>query len=174
MLTSIEDFVRWFGSVNARAVRDFSAVPDHHTGWAPGSGQGEQAWSIAQLAQHMAEGRLFFTEAFCGERGIWDPWPTPVLTKADCIAALDDSYAQMSARLGTVGDDHLTRRVAIVPGEREASGWRVLMMMAEHDIHHRSQIDTYAGLNLWDVPDIFGRSAEWVAANAAREKDPER
>ena len=42
-------------------------------------------------------------------------------------------------------------------------GWRVLMMMMEHDIHHRSQIDTYAGLNGWDPPDIFHRSAETIA-----------
>ena len=44
------------------------------------------------------------------------------------------------------------------------SGWRVLLMMVEHDIHHRSQIDTYAGLNGWDPPQIYGRSAEQVEA----------
>ena len=41
-------------------------------------------------------------------------------------------------------------------------GWRVLLMMMEHDIHHRSQIDTYAGLNDWDVPQIYGRTAEHI------------
>jgi uncharacterized damage-inducible protein DinB len=35
-------------------------------------------------------------------------------------------------------------------------------MMVEHDIHHRSQVDTYAGLNGWQVPDIYGRSAETI------------
>src|SRR5438874_9303265 len=44
----------------------------------------------------------------------------------------------------------------------ELSGWRVLRMMVPHDIHHRSQIDTYAGLNNWPVPDIYGRSAETI------------
>jgi hypothetical protein len=34
--------------------------------------------------------------------------------------------------------------------------------MMEHDIHHRSQIDTYAGMNGWDVPDIYNRSAETI------------
>ena len=50
------------------------------------------------------------------------------------------------------------------------SGWRVLMMMMEHDIHHRSQIDTYAGLNGWDVPDIYGRSAETIGSLQASER----
>jgi len=42
------------------------------------------------------------------------------------------------------------------------SGWRLLMMMLEHEVHHRSQIDAYVGLQGWPVPDIFGRSAESI------------
>jgi uncharacterized damage-inducible protein DinB len=38
------------------------------------------------------------------------------------------------------------------------------MMMLEHDVHHRSQIDTYAGLNGWEVPQIYGRAAEQIGA----------
>ena len=41
-------------------------------------------------------------------------------------------------------------------------GLAILMMMIEHEVHHRSQIDTYAGLQGWPVPDIFGRSAETI------------
>jgi uncharacterized damage-inducible protein DinB len=43
-------------------------------------------------------------------------------------------------------------------------GWRLLMMMLEHEVHHRSQIDTYAGLQGWSVPHIFERSAETIAS----------
>jgi hypothetical protein len=42
------------------------------------------------------------------------------------------------------------------------SGWRLLMMMLEHEVHQRSLIDAYAGLRGWPVPDIFGRSAESI------------
>jgi uncharacterized damage-inducible protein DinB len=49
------------------------------------------------------------------------------------------------------------------PGQT-LSGWRLLMMMLEHEVHHRSQIDSYAGLEGWPVPDIFGRSAESIDA----------
>jgi hypothetical protein len=31
-----------------------------------------------------------------------------------------------------------------------------------HDVHHRSQIDTYAGIAGWPVQQIFGRTAEQV------------
>ena len=38
------------------------------------------------------------------------------------------------------------------------------MMMAEHDVHHRSQIDAYAGINGWPIEHIFGRTAEQVTS----------
>ena len=38
------------------------------------------------------------------------------------------------------------------------------MLMIEHEVHHRSQIDAYAGLEGWPVPDIFNRSAESIDA----------
>ena len=61
--------------------------------------------------------------------------------------------------------DWLTRRIEMIdtPGQSLA-GWRLLMMMLEHEVHHRSQIDAYAGLQGWPVPDIFGRSAESIDA----------
>ena len=43
-------------------------------------------------------------------------------------------------------------------------GWRLLMMMLEHEVHHRSQIDTYAGLQGWPVPQIFERTFESISA----------
>ena len=46
--------------------------------------------------------------------------------------------------------------------------------MVEHDIYHRSQIDTYAGLNGWDVPDIYGRSAEQVLARQDAQRSAHR
>ncbi len=51
------------------------------------------------------------------------------------------------------------------------SGWRLLMMMLEHEIHHRSQVDTYAGLQGWPVPDIYGRSAEQVGLQRERQRE---
>jgi uncharacterized damage-inducible protein DinB len=50
------------------------------------------------------------------------------------------------------------------------AGWRLLMMMIEHEVHHRSQLDTYAGLNGWHPPQIFGRRWEQVVELQAQER----
>jgi uncharacterized damage-inducible protein DinB len=82
----------------------------------------------------------------------WIPW-------------LQASADRFSERLKDTPTDWLTRRVETIdtPGST-LSGWRLLMMMIEHEVHHRSQIDTYAGLEGWPVPDIFNRSAETIDA----------
>ena len=42
MLTSMGDFLRYFGSINRRAMRDVGALPPEAEGWAPAVGEGEQ------------------------------------------------------------------------------------------------------------------------------------
>jgi uncharacterized damage-inducible protein DinB len=44
------------------------------------------------------------------------------------------------------------------------------MMMLEHEVHHRSQIDTYAGLLGWNVPHIFERSFESITDRQAEQR----
>jgi hypothetical protein len=50
----------------------------------------------------------------------------------------------------------------MIDTDHKLSDWRVLMLLAEHDIHRRSQLDTYSGISGWDPPDIYGRSAETI------------
>ncbi|MXY36007.1 MAG: hypothetical protein F4Y54_04405, partial [Dehalococcoidia bacterium] len=77
--------------------------------------------------------------------------------------ALEESAAAVQERLQDTPDEWLQRRVPLIEGDATLAGWRVLMMLVEHEVHHRSQIDTYAGLNGWSPPDIFGMSAEGLA-----------
>ena len=168
MFTDIDVFLRYFRSVNNRAVRDMTALPPEADGWTPIGGEGGQlvgegAWSINKLIGHMCGSRLYFASAYRQEGWI-SPDPPDVSRSELWAPALNDSFEQFSELVREVGPDGLTRQVEMIdtPGAT-LNGWRVLMMMMEHDIHHRSQIDTYAGLNGWDPPDIYFRSAETIA-----------
>jgi uncharacterized damage-inducible protein DinB len=71
--------------------------------------------------------------------------------------------------------DRLRERIEAIAGEGPSlSGWRVLMMMVEHEVHHRSQLATYAGLNGWPVNQIFGRTNEWVVSRRDEERNRSR
>ncbi len=171
MITSIAAFLRYFDAVHRRAMRDIAALPAEADGWAPRHGTGENAWSINTLIGHMAGSRLYFANAYRSEGWI-SPQPPDVSRRELWLPALDENARLLATILDNTPDEWLTRKVAMIDSDGGLSGWRVLMMMVEHDIHHRSQIDTYAGLNGWPVPDIYGRSAETIGSlqGAEREK----
>lgn len=164
MLTSIAAFLRYFEPIHRRSLRDIGALPPDADGWQPPAGEGEGAWSINQLVGHMAGSRLYFASAFRGEGWISPP-PPDVAPRDRWLPALEASFAALQTWLADAPDAWLERKMALIDTPRgDISGWRILMLMAEHDIYHRSQVDSYAGLNGWAVPPIFGRSAEAVAA----------
>lgn len=161
MIESIAGFLSYFDAVHRRALRDIAALPPQADGWRPARGEGENAWDINTLVGHMAGARLYFASAYRGE-GWVSPQPPDVSRRDRWLPALEESARLLRERLQDTPDTWLQRKVAMIDSDGALSGWRVLMMMVEHDIHHRSQIDTYAGTNGWPVPDIYARSAETI------------
>lgn len=169
MFTSLDAFMRYFDGVNRRAMRDIAALPAEADGWTPATGDGENAWSINKLVGHMCGSRLYFASAYRGEGWI-SPHPPEVDRREQWVPALQASAAEFREKLSGTPDAWLERRVDMIDSAGALQGWRVLLMMMEHDIHHRSQIDTYAGMNGWHVPDIYNRSAETIGSLQAAER----
>ena len=161
MFRSIEAYLNYFDAVHRRAVRDVGMLPAEADGWRPAAGEGENAWPINQIVGHMAGSRLYFASAYCGDGWVSEP-PPDVSTRDRWVPALEASAREFRSRLEATPVEWLDRKIAMIDTDAQLSGWRILAMMLEHDIHHRSQLDTYAGLNGWPVPDIFARSAEAI------------
>jgi len=168
MFTSADAFLRYFEGVNRRAMRDIAALPPAADGWTPPSGEGEHAWSINKLIGHMCGSRLYFASAYLGNGWISPP-PPDVSARDRWLPALQ-AASTSSATCSRAPPGLPGRRVAMIDSDGTLPGWRILLMMMEHDIHHRSQIDTYAGLNGWDVPDIYNRSAETIGSLQAEQR----
>ena len=169
MITSTSAFLRYFDGVHRRTVRDVDALPPEAAAWTPAAGDSESAWGIAELIAHIARSRGFFLSAYRAEG-----WIMPLATEsdsADWTALLNQSAAALSSDLEATPDEWLLRRVPLIEGDGSIAGWRVLMMLVEHEVHHRSQIDTYAGLNGWSPPDIFGLSAEGIAEREPSQRE---
>jgi uncharacterized damage-inducible protein DinB len=173
MITSIDAFLRYFDAVNRRAMRDVGALPPEADGWKPETGEGEKAWSINGIVGHMASSRLYFASAYRGEGWIF-PQPMDVNRRDLWLPALEASATKFRRLLEGTPDAWLERKVDLIDSDGAISGWRVLMMMTEHDIHHRSQIDTYSGINGWEVPHIYGRSAEQVGEQQSAQRSKYR
>ncbi|HEV3475637.1 MAG TPA: DinB family protein [Actinomycetota bacterium] len=165
MISDIQSFLRFFEAVHRRTVRDVDALPKEAERWMPPADEGEQGWGPPEIVRHIAEARQFFAGAFAGSGWVWESWPESVNGREEWVPMLETSWDRFAAALGDTDDSLLRRKVALIgEPERSVSGWRVLMMAAEHEVHHRSQLVTYAGMNGWPVHQIFGRSNEWVLA----------
>lgn len=161
---SSETFLAWLESVHRRTVRDVSSLPPEAATWRPAPvGDAGEAWGIPELVAHLAEARGYFADAATGRGWVWKSWPVSLPTQADWIAALEESFASCRVQLAA-GLDPSRRVSQIGDPARMVSAWRVCMMLAEHEIAHRAQIATYAGLNGWPVPQLFGRDNAWVRA----------
>jgi uncharacterized damage-inducible protein DinB len=172
MITDIAGYLRFFDAVHRRTVRDVAALPPAAAAWRPpAAAGGEAGWTIGQIVGHIGGSRLYFASAYRGEGWIHAPVGLKADDQTTWIPWLETSAARYVALLKDTPPDWLTRRVEMIdtPGAT-LSGWRILMMHIEHEVHHRSQIDTYAGLQGWPVPDIFNRSAERIATLQAGER----
>ena len=162
MLTSIQEFARYLEGVHRRAVRDIGALPPEAEGWRPPAGEGERGWDIGQLVQHIVDTRRMFLSVYRDEG--WVMGLPGSLPRDRWVPELEASGAELAEALRGTPDEWLQRRVPAVDGsDATLSGWRALMSMVEHEVHHRSQVDTYAGINGWPVHQIFNRTAEEVA-----------
>ena len=167
MITDMPSYLKFFETVRRRTDRDVAALPAAAAGWRPPAAEGEAGWSIGQIVDHIGGTRLYFASAYRNEGWLWTREGTEMdpQDQRTWLPWLDASAKRFVALLQDTPNEWLTRRIEMIdsPG-RGLSGWRLLMMMLEHEVHHRSQIDTYAGLEGWPVPDIFGRSAETIHA----------
>jgi len=164
MITDVESYLRFFDSVRRRTERDVAALPPAAATWRPPAADGEGGWGIGELVAHIGGSRLYFASAYRGEGWLF---PTADIDRADqrtWLPWLRSSAERFAARLRATPPEWLARRIDMIDTPGTLPGWRLLMMMLEHEVHHRSQIDTYAGLQGWNVPHIFERSFESVTA----------
>ena len=163
MITDIASYLRFFDNVRRRTERDVAALPPQPAAWRPPAVVGETGWSIGDIVGHIGGGRLYFASAYRGEGWISTPAEMDRADQRTWLPWLQSSAERFVALVRDTPDEWLTRRIEMIDTTGSLSGWRLLMMMLEHEVHHRSQIDTYAGLQGWPVPDIFERSAETIA-----------
>ena len=165
MITDTASYLRFFDSVMRRTERDIAALPSEAHAWRPPPLAGENEWSIGEIVGHIGTSRLYFASAYRNEGWIWVPAESDPHDPRTWLPWLKASGARFVESLKDTPGEWLHRRVEMIdtPGA-SLSGWRLLMMNVEHEVHHRSQIDAYAGLQGWPVPDIFNRSAESITA----------
>jgi len=161
VIASMREFTEYFDGVRRRTVGFFRTIPAEMIDWAPKDGE----YTCGDIVRHVAVCESMFTGVVAGSVWRYDGHDrTLAATLPQALALLDARHATATSALANAGDAALTeRRPALEPGGRPIRGWRVLMAMCEHEVHHRSQLASYLTLMGIDAPDIFGLGVEDVA-----------
>ena len=170
MITDVESFLRFFDSVRRRTERDIAALPPAAAAWRPPPASGEAGWGIGELVGHIGAVRLYFASAYRGEGWLLTEPDIDRTRQETWVPWLRTSAERFVTLMRETPAAWLTRRIEMIDTPGALPGWRLLMMMLEHEVHHRSQIDTYAGLQGWPVPQIFERTYESISALQPEER----
>jgi uncharacterized damage-inducible protein DinB len=160
VIGSMREFTEYFDGVRRRTIGFFRTIPAEMIDWAPKDGE----YTCGDIVRHVAVSESMFSGVVAD--GVWryDGHGREIGATLDqALALLDARHVAASQALAKAGDGALTEvRPALEPGGRPIRGWRVLMAMCEHEVHHRSQLASYLTLMGVDAPDIFGLGVEDV------------
>lgn len=156
MVTSMDSFVRYFESVRQRTLRFIAQIPAEQIDFARHEGK----YSLGDLIRHIASTEtMFVTAALDGEWRYPGHDRTLGATLTEAVAYLEEVHRGALARLGKTPDAALQAKRPTLDGH-SVSAWRILMLMVEHEVHHRSQLSQgLVDLGL-EAPQLFGKQME--------------
>lgn len=156
MFTSMAGFARYFESVRERTLRFIAAIPPDQIDFSRHPGK----YTLGDLIRHIAASETMFAEAALDGRWVYGGHARELgASKEQAVAYLAAQHAAVMARLAAAPDAALNEKRPTLDGH-PVSAWRILMLMVEHEVHHRSQISQYLVDLGVEPPQIFGKLME--------------
>jgi uncharacterized damage-inducible protein DinB len=163
VIAHIEEFLQYFANLRRRTMNYLRTVPPGALDYAPKEGE----FRLGEIIRHLGAAERMFTAVVAGE-----PWQYPGHSPDGeesleaALLSLETAHEECTGRLRALGDAVLSQKRPTLKGP-PVSAWRLLMVMAEHEIHHRSQIAVYLALLGVEPPQIYGLSLEDILALTA-------
>jgi uncharacterized damage-inducible protein DinB len=160
MIQSTAEFIKYFESIRRRTMNYIRVVPTDRLGWLPKGGE----FTCADIIRHIIASEKMFVRVATEGRWKYEGHEAEQgQSLNDLISWLEITHNEAMNRLGRLSDQGLYE-LRNGPKGQPVKAWRWLMVMAEHEVHHRSQLAVY--LSLMDVqpPHIFGLGVEDLIA----------
>ena len=161
MIRSVADFIRYFEGVRRRTWTVVDRLTLALAAWRPRPDE----FTGGAIVRHLAGAERFFVTRVVDDRWTDDLEPGPELDLPATRALLERVHAEEMARLATVPDARLDATITDLEGQPTRT-WRFLMAMAEHEVHHRSQLDCWLAAAGAEPPQLYGYRMEDVVARA--------
>lgn len=160
MLANAILFADYFDGVRRRTLAAARAVPDEAMNWSPRAGE----YTAGDILRHLASAQQMYLRAFQGEGWHYSGHPPRLAPdKAAALSLLEERQREFDTALRMASSDALNARREDLAG-RPLSAWRILMLLVEHEVHHRSQLTGYIAMLGARPPHIFGIGVEELPA----------
>ena len=162
MIQSTTDFIKYFESIRRRTLNYIRVIPPDRLDWSPKEGE----FTCADIIRHIIETEKMFVRVamqgrwkYEGHEAGWEQ------SLEALIAQLEATHVEAMEKLRQFPDQNLNEPRYGPKGDgHPVKAWRWLMAMAEHEIHHRSQLAVYLSLMGVQPPHIFGLGVEDLIA----------
>jgi uncharacterized damage-inducible protein DinB len=158
MIQSIESFCKYFESIRRRTLNYVRTIPPEKINWSPAKGR----FSCGDLLRHLAATEETYVAVVIDSKWHYHGHAKGKYNTLDeIIVYMYQTHDAAMIRLKTVSDSELNElRPSPVSDARSVKMWRWLMVMVEHEVHHRSELASYLTMMGVEPPQIFGLSVE--------------
>jgi uncharacterized damage-inducible protein DinB len=157
VIATVAEFVRYFEGIRRRTLATVARVSPEALGWAPRPGE----FTCGEIIRHLTGAERFFVTKVLEDRFTGDLDPGPPFDRAETLTRLEAVHRAESARLVAMPDERLAVSLSDLDGG-SVKAWRFLMAMVEHEVHHRSQLDSYLSELGIEPPQLYGYRMEAV------------
>jgi uncharacterized damage-inducible protein DinB len=166
VIHSVGDFIRYFEGVRRRTRSVIEQVTPDLLNWRPRPGE----FTCGDIVRHLAGAERFFVTKVLEDRWTSDLDPGPPLDHGATGTHFDEVHRAEMSRLAELPDARLQASMRDLDGG-QVKTWRLLMAMVEHEVHHRSQLDSYLAEAGVEPPQLYGYRMEEVLARAERREE---
>lgn len=153
-----KELISHFEGIRKRTLNYVNEIPEELMDWRPG----EDKFSIGDIIRHLGSAELMFLYAITEKEWKYPGHGTDKgRTKQEAIDYLQTCHGLVMSGLSALEDDQLNVKVKNGLGY-DIRAWRLIMAMAEHEIHHRGQLSAYMQANRVAPPQIFGLKIEQI------------
>ncbi|MBN1313580.1 MAG: DinB family protein [Anaerolineae bacterium] len=158
MISDIEEFIKSFHGQRRRTQWVVDAVPLEKTHWRPWPGE----LSPAEIICRIAAGHLMYAGAIAFN--IWevDDYESAATNWDDALSYFHFKTEAALDLLRPLPNSILKEKCRRPDDNLPTTTWRFLLAMLEHEIHHRSQLNTYLMLMNARQPNMGGITIETV------------
>ena len=161
MIKDIQSFIGYFEGIRRRTLNYLKTIPPDRLDWSPKEGE----FTPRQIALHIGSTEQMFVSVFVNDTWKFhdDHGDHQADTLDQLLAHLEQTHIEAMTALKGMDNSVLNQQRTTLE-KTTLSAWRLLMMMTEHEIHHRSQLAVNLALMGVEPPQVFGMYIEDVIA----------